>query len=162
MSTIRLHRTTTTTPEQYVAGLTDFGPGRWKLFGNSADEYLKGAPEGPVGGRRKVQAASGNCTTTGLIPTGWSSRRPTSMCGEERRVTPTLSRGVQTARLTLIWSWCATARILKDGSSALYCGRSVGVFWQMRSTTQSRRSRLETVPRGVLNWSARLIVRPSD
>jgi hypothetical protein len=25
----------------YVAGLTDFGPGRSKLFGNSADEYLK-------------------------------------------------------------------------------------------------------------------------
>ncbi|MHB8267690.1 hypothetical protein [Bradyrhizobium sp.] len=29
------------TPEQYVAGLTDFGPGRSKLFGNSADDYLK-------------------------------------------------------------------------------------------------------------------------
>jgi hypothetical protein len=41
MSTIRLHQTTTLTPEQYVAGLTDFGPGRAKLFGNSADEYLK-------------------------------------------------------------------------------------------------------------------------
>ena len=35
------HQTTTLTPEQYVAGLTDFGPGRSKLFGNSADEYLK-------------------------------------------------------------------------------------------------------------------------
>jgi hypothetical protein len=41
MSTIHLHQTTTSTPEQYVAGLTDFGPGRSKLFGNSADEYLK-------------------------------------------------------------------------------------------------------------------------
>jgi len=41
MSTIRLHQTTTSTPEQYVAGLTDFGPGRSKLFGNSADQYLK-------------------------------------------------------------------------------------------------------------------------
>src|SRR6185312_5034838 len=38
---IHFHRTTTLTPEQYVAGLTDFGPGRSKLFGNSADEYLK-------------------------------------------------------------------------------------------------------------------------
>jgi hypothetical protein len=38
---IHIHRTTTLTPEQYVAGLTDFGPGRSKLFGNSADEYLK-------------------------------------------------------------------------------------------------------------------------
>ena len=40
MSTIHLHQTTTLTPEQYVAGLTDFGPGRSKLFGNSADAYL--------------------------------------------------------------------------------------------------------------------------
>jgi hypothetical protein len=38
---IHLHHTTTLTPEQYIAGLTDFGPGRAKLFGNSADEYLK-------------------------------------------------------------------------------------------------------------------------
>jgi hypothetical protein len=41
MSTIHLHQTTFLTPEQYIAGLTDFGPGRSKLFGNSADEYLK-------------------------------------------------------------------------------------------------------------------------
>jgi hypothetical protein len=41
MSTIHLHQTSSATPEQYVAGLTDFGPGRQKLFGNSADEYLK-------------------------------------------------------------------------------------------------------------------------
>ena len=34
-------QTTTATPEQYVAGLTDFGPGRAELFGNSADGYLK-------------------------------------------------------------------------------------------------------------------------
>ena len=27
MSTIHLHQTTTSTPELYVAGLTDFGPG---------------------------------------------------------------------------------------------------------------------------------------
>ena len=41
MSTIYLHKTTTLTAAQYIAGLTDFGPGRSKLFGNSADEYLK-------------------------------------------------------------------------------------------------------------------------
>jgi hypothetical protein len=41
MSAIHLHQTTSLTPEQYIAGLTDFGPGRSKLFGNSADEYLK-------------------------------------------------------------------------------------------------------------------------
>ena len=41
MSTIHLHQTTTLTPEQYVAGLTDFGPGRSDLFPNSADGDLK-------------------------------------------------------------------------------------------------------------------------
>jgi hypothetical protein len=41
MSTIHMHGTTSATPEQYLAGLTDFGPGRSELFGNSADEYLK-------------------------------------------------------------------------------------------------------------------------
>ena len=41
MSTIHLHQTTTLTPELHIAGLTDFGPGRSKLFGNSADDYLK-------------------------------------------------------------------------------------------------------------------------
>jgi hypothetical protein len=41
MSTIQLHKTTTSTPEQYIAALTEFGPGRSKIFGNSADEYLK-------------------------------------------------------------------------------------------------------------------------
>jgi hypothetical protein len=41
MSTIHLKLTTTATPEQFIAGLTDFGPGRDKLFGNSTDQYLK-------------------------------------------------------------------------------------------------------------------------
>ena len=41
MSTIHLHQTTTLPPEQYIAGLTDFGPGRSKLFTNSADDYLE-------------------------------------------------------------------------------------------------------------------------
>ena len=50
MPTIHLHQKTTLTPEQYIAGLTDFGPGRARLFGNSADEYLK------VHGRSSSQA----------------------------------------------------------------------------------------------------------
>lgn len=48
MSTIHLHQTTTSTPLQYLAGLTDFGPGRSKLFGNSADSYLKVHYRGPT------------------------------------------------------------------------------------------------------------------
>jgi hypothetical protein len=41
MSTIHLHQTTAITAKQYIAALTNFGPGRSKLFGNSADEYLQ-------------------------------------------------------------------------------------------------------------------------
>jgi hypothetical protein len=41
MATIHFHATTTATPDQFIAGLTDFGPGRSQLFPNSADEDLK-------------------------------------------------------------------------------------------------------------------------
>jgi hypothetical protein len=47
MSTIHVSHTTTSTPEQFVAGLTDFGPERSKLFRNSADGYLKVHSQGP-------------------------------------------------------------------------------------------------------------------
>jgi hypothetical protein len=57
MATFHLHQTTTATPEQFVAGLTDFGPGRSKLFGNSADEYLKVHAQGP--GQADVAEGSG-------------------------------------------------------------------------------------------------------
>ena len=35
-ATTRMHQTTTATPEQFIAGLTDVGPDRSKLFKNSA------------------------------------------------------------------------------------------------------------------------------
>ncbi|NKE61155.1 hypothetical protein FXN61_32025 [Lentzea sp. PSKA42] len=41
MPTITLTQQTTATPEQFVAGLTDFGPGRAELFPNSADDFLQ-------------------------------------------------------------------------------------------------------------------------
>ncbi len=57
MSTLHLHQTTTATPEQYLAGLTDFGPGRAELFGNSADDYLKVHEQSP--GHADVTEGSG-------------------------------------------------------------------------------------------------------
>ena len=47
MATIHIKVTTRSTPEQFVAGLTDFGPGRSELFGRSADGYLKVHDQGP-------------------------------------------------------------------------------------------------------------------
>ena len=70
MSTIRLHQTTSATPEQFVAGLTDFGPGRTEIFGRSADDYLKVHDEGPSHADvTEGSGVSGNdCTTTGPTP----------------------------------------------------------------------------------------------
>src|SRR5215472_2100216 len=48
MATIHLHHTTTATPGQFLAGLTDFGPDRSKIWGNSADGYLKVHSQGPT------------------------------------------------------------------------------------------------------------------
>ena len=47
MTTIRFTELTTSTPEQFIAGLTDFGPGRSKLFANSHDDNLKVYDQGP-------------------------------------------------------------------------------------------------------------------
>jgi hypothetical protein len=47
MSVIHFHAVTTSTPEQFIAGLTDFGPGRSKIFKNSADSYLMVHNQGP-------------------------------------------------------------------------------------------------------------------
>ena len=41
MATIHFTLNTTSTPEQFIAGLTDFGPGREEIFGRSEDGYLK-------------------------------------------------------------------------------------------------------------------------
>ncbi|MFD6062092.1 SRPBCC family protein [Rhodococcus wratislaviensis] len=48
MSTIHLHQTTTATPQQFLDALTDFGPERSTLFGNSADDYLQVYDRGPT------------------------------------------------------------------------------------------------------------------
>jgi hypothetical protein len=47
MSTIHFTETTTATPEQFLAAVTDFGPGRSKIFGRSADDSLKVHDQGP-------------------------------------------------------------------------------------------------------------------
>ena len=47
MSTIHFKKTTTATPEQFIAGLTDFGPGRKELVENSADDSLEVHSQGP-------------------------------------------------------------------------------------------------------------------
>ena len=68
MSTLHFHQTTTSTPEQFLAALIDFGPGRSKIFGDSADDYLKVHHRGSSRRRTspRARAESGNdFVTTG-------------------------------------------------------------------------------------------------
>jgi hypothetical protein len=44
MSTIHFHQTMALTPGQYIAGLTDFSPGRSKVFDKSADDHRCSGP----------------------------------------------------------------------------------------------------------------------
>ena len=131
MSTIKMHATTTATPEQYTAGLTDFGPGRSKIFGNSADSDLKVhdrarvTPTSP-----RVPAASGNAwPTTGPIPTMSSPARPTRTHGAAGPATRTRSRATPTARPTSTTSWCERARTSRASSSASSSAASARAVW---------------------------------
>jgi hypothetical protein len=61
MSTTHLHETTTATAEQFVAGLTDFGPGRSKLFGRNG-KNIKGRMLGillGIVGKRELGKTAG-------------------------------------------------------------------------------------------------------
>jgi hypothetical protein len=71
MSTIHLHQTTTSTPEQFLAALIDFGPGRSKVFGNSS--VLKPAFDHTV---KAIEASNGDSLDGGshLPPDGPRSR----------------------------------------------------------------------------------------
>src|SRR5215475_1700256 len=57
MATLHFKETTTATPDQFVAALTDFGPGRSKIFPNSADDQLKIHSQSP--GHADVTEGSG-------------------------------------------------------------------------------------------------------
>lgn len=46
MATVHFTERTLASPQQFVASITDFGPGRRELFPNSADGYLKVHSEG--------------------------------------------------------------------------------------------------------------------
>ena len=71
MATIHFKLTTTSTPEQFIAGLTDFGPGRSKLFGNSADAYLKVHEKGS----RSADVTEGSAGIWERLHYDWSDPR---------------------------------------------------------------------------------------
>jgi hypothetical protein len=74
MSTIHFKQTTASTPEQFIAGLTDFGPGRSKLFGFSADECL--TTTGPIPNRVVLTTTDSDVRGSGSGHTYTFTRQP--------------------------------------------------------------------------------------
>jgi hypothetical protein len=68
MATFHFKQTTTATPEQFVAALTDFGPGRAELFENSADGYLEVHEQGPS----EADVTEGSSGIWGRLHYDWS------------------------------------------------------------------------------------------
>ena len=136
MSTIHLHQTTVSTPEQYIAGLTDFGPGRSKIFGYSADEYLTVHHRGIS----QADVTEGSGGVWERLHYDWSDSSrvvltTTDSCGEAHQATPIPSSTISTARPTSTWSSYAMARILKAVRSGSCLEPSAREFWKKRSRT---------------------------
>jgi hypothetical protein len=82
MATIHLHQTTTATPEEFLAGLTDFGPDRSKIFPNSADGYLKVHDRGPT----EADVTEGSSGVWERLHYDWSDPRHVTMTTTDSNV----------------------------------------------------------------------------
>jgi hypothetical protein len=71
MATIHLHQTTTATPEQVLAALIDFGPGRSELFSATSDDFLKVHEQGPT----SADVTEGNNQAWERLRYDWSNPR---------------------------------------------------------------------------------------
>jgi hypothetical protein len=69
MATLHFTKTTTATPEQFVAALTDFGPGRAEIWGNTADDQLTVYDQSP--GHADVK--EGTSSTWERLDYDWSN-----------------------------------------------------------------------------------------
>src|SRR3981081_2589500 len=134
MSTIHFKQSTTATPEQFVAGLTDFGPGRSQLFGNSADKYLKVHDQGPG----HADVTEGSAGIWERLNYDWSDPNRVVMTTTDSNVwgghsghTYTL-RACPTAPLPLTLSLYARGRILRVGCSGSCWGLSARASWRGR------------------------------
>jgi len=134
---IHLHQATTLTPEQYVSGLTDFGPGRSKLFGNSADEYLKVHRRG----RSEADVTEGSGGIWERLHYDWSDPNRVVLTTTDSNVwggasghTYTFTRqpnGTTDIDVIVV----REGKTSRDECSASCCGPSAGAFWKRRLKT---------------------------
>ncbi len=134
MPTIHLHQTTNLTSEQYVAGLTDFGPVRAKLFPNSADEYLTVHQQS----RTEADVTEGSGGVWERLHYNWSDPnhvvlpRSTPIFGVAHPDIRTPLPVSPTARPILMWRWSVKVRTSRAGCSGSCSGQSAGAFWRRR------------------------------
>jgi hypothetical protein len=143
MSVIRFHATTTSTPEQFVAGLTDFGPGRSKIFTNSADAYLTVHHKGS----RQADVTEGSCGIWERPHYDWSDPRrieltttDSNMFGGAFGYTYTLTQradGTTDVDVVIV----REARTSRDGCFRVCLEPSASAPWARLSPTASRPSR---------------------
>jgi hypothetical protein len=143
MATIHYHENTSSTPQQFVAGITDFGPGRSKLFGNSADEYLEVHDQGAT----EADVTEGSGGIWERLHYDWSDPNRVLMTTTDSNLWGGRSGHIYTftRRPTErpMWtpSWYARARPSKGGCSASCSGPSATAFWTRHLETRSRPSK---------------------
>lgn len=131
MATIHFHKTTTASPEQVLSAITDFGPDRSQIWGNSSGDYLKVYNESP--GHADVREGSGGIWER--LDYNWSDPQHVTMkttdsntwggkSGHTYTLTPTPSGGTE-----------IDATVVRDGKT--FKGKMIGAV-------------LSTVGRGVL------------
>ena len=113
MSTLHLHQTTTATPDQFVAGLTDFGPDRSTIFPNSQDKNLKVHSQAAT----EADVTEGTGGVWERLHYDWSDPNRVVVTDTDSNtgaavspVTSTPSPGGPTGSPTWTRSWSATAR----------------------------------------------------
>jgi hypothetical protein len=146
MSTIHLRRTTTATPEQYVAGLTDFVPGRSKLFGNSADAYLK--VHHREGSQADVTEGSGGIWER--LHYDWSDPNRVVLTTTDSNVWGGASGHIYTFTRRPNGTTDIDVVVIRDGKNltgrllGFVLGTVAGGSWKRRLKTRSRPSKPET------------------
>jgi hypothetical protein len=146
MSTIHLHASTTASPQQFLAALTDFGPGRSKIFGNSADDYLQVHAQGP----QDADVTEGSGGVWERLHYDWSNPNRVVMVTTDSNVwggksghTYTFTRN-PTARPPSTPSSYARARTSRATSSGSSSAPSARASWPRHSPTPSRPSKPAT------------------
>ena len=93
MRTYHLHETTTATPAQVLAGITDFGPGRQQIFGNSGDEFLEVHDQGAASADvTEGTGKNGHALTWERLKYDWSNPSRVTMTVLDSNVWSSASR----------------------------------------------------------------------